>query len=489
MLKLKAVGKLYDRYGRVDGYILSDEFDNLRKVYNNDIKDAIKSGKVNVINLMITKDNRLIKKEDNVDHNINKANVILKSYPYTNEANMIALYDINSQQTYFVTSKDYNLIKANININEDLYYNYRDSVITVDGLLKSKGIHNYREEYLLKYYNALDDYIDKSLAMLIIDNGDPSISIWQETNTYGRSIYSVHKDKIEIRKMLTGVGFKNFKLINGKPKILAINKPIILNMKDLHDTEIFEHTCYIEGNRLSSSKHPINLIQLNQNDDIHKMFYELEENEIKLNKEGKRGWTKAAFITKDETVLGNFDVINDITESRQIISKAKTVYIFKDGYGIIKLNAVNNNEKKSVYINGIKISDNTAQVENIIKHMENTKSITNLIDINETKALASQVKCKKDEAKNITYIDIPGTGFQVMVSKYDTGKKRSGMYAEEGFEATIIKNGKTYRKLYHTEIEHITNGSSYPEISGATITNNSIQIRIEDITTIVISIA
>lgn len=151
MLKLRAISKLYDRYGRVAGYILSDEFGNLRKVYNNDIKDAIKSGKVNVINLMITKGCRLIKKEVNVDYNINKVNVILESYPYTHEANMIALYDINSQQTYFVTSKDYNLIKASININEELYYNYRDSAITVDGLLKSKGIHNYREEYLLKY--------------------------------------------------------------------------------------------------------------------------------------------------------------------------------------------------------------------------------------------------------------------------------------------------------------------------------------------------
>ena len=62
MLKLKAVSKFYDRYGRVIGYTLSDESGKLKEVSNNDIKAAIKSGKIEVINLTITADNRLIKK-------------------------------------------------------------------------------------------------------------------------------------------------------------------------------------------------------------------------------------------------------------------------------------------------------------------------------------------------------------------------------------------------------------------------------------------
>ena len=138
MLKLKAVSKLFDRYGRVAGYTLCDGLGNLKQVSNNDIKDAIKSGKVDILNLIITKDNKLIEKEIGIYYNINKVNVILETYSYTNGLYMIALYDINIQQTYFITSQYYNLIKGNINIDEDLYNEYKNSSITVDGLLKSK---------------------------------------------------------------------------------------------------------------------------------------------------------------------------------------------------------------------------------------------------------------------------------------------------------------------------------------------------------------
>ena len=414
MLKLKAVSKFYDRYGRVIGYTLSDEFWNLREVCNNDIKDAIKSGKVYILNLIITKDNKLIEKEIGIDYNINKVNVILETYPYTNGLYMIALYDINSQQTYFVTSQDYNLIKYDINIDEDLYNEYKNSSITVDGLLKSKGVHNYREEYLLKYKYELEKYIDKALELLIVDNGNPSIAIWSETSRYNKRMYSLSKNKSEIIRILSGVGFKNFKIINGKANILSTSRPIILNMKDLHNTEIF---CNNRARALIN-KRQICLIQLDQNDDPHSVFSKIEDTEIKLNKGRCIGFTTAKLITKDNTVLGNFDVIDDIVEGKQILSKAKTVYMWDKIDGIMKFSAVNSNTKKYVYVNSIKISDNTASVEKMITDMKNTKSISNLISANETEVLASQFKYKKDEANNKIYIDIPGTDIQVIAHHY-----------------------------------------------------------------------
>ena len=391
MLKLKAVSKFYDRYERVIGYTLSDEFGNLKEVSNNDIKDAIKSGKVDILNLIITKDNKLIEKEIGIDYNINKVNVILETYPYTNGLYMIALYDINSQQTYFVTSQDYNLIKYDINIDEDLYNEYKNSSITVD---------NYREEYLLKYKYELEKYIDKALEMLIVDNGNPSITIWSETSRYNKRMYSLSKNKSEIIRILSGVGFKNFKIINGKANILSTSRPIILNMKDLHNTEIF---CNNRARALIN-KRQICLIQLDQNDDLHSVFSKIEDTEIKLNKGRCIGFTTAKLITKDNTVLGNFDVIDDIVEGKQILSKAKTVYMWDTIDGIMKFSAVNSNTKKYVYVNSIKISDNTASVEKMITDMKNTKSISNLISANETEVLASQFKYKKDEANNKIYI-------------------------------------------------------------------------------------
>ena len=482
MLKLKAVSKLYDRYGRVAGYILSDEFGNIRKVYNNDIKDAIKSGKVNVINLMITKDDRLIKKEANVEHNINKVNVILESYPYTNEANMIALYDINYQQTYFVTSQDYNLIKDDINIDEDLYNAYKNSSITVDGLLKSKGVHNYREEYLLKYKYELEEYIDKALELLIVDNGNPSIAIWSETSRYNKRMYSLSKNKSEIIMILSGVGFKNFKIINGKANTLSTSRPIILNMKDLHNTEIF---CNNRARALIN-KRQICLIQLDQNDDPHSVFSKIEDTEIKLNKGRCIGFTTAKLITKDNTVLGNFDVIDDMAEGKQILSKAKTVYMWDTIDGIMKFSAVNSNTKKYVYVNSIKISDNTASVEKIITDMKNTKSISNLISANETEVLASQFKYKKDEANNKIYIDIPGTDIQVIAHHYTRERYKS---LHSILEVCALKNRKTYKKICNTNTGCTVNGVYCPEIKLVGVVNNSIQIRINNITTVVISVA
>ena len=482
MLKLKAVRKWYDRYGKVAGYTLCDELGNLKQVSNNDIKEAIKSHKVDIINLMITKDNKLIKKETDINYNINKVNTILESYPYTNGVSMISLYDINMQQTYFITSQDYNRIKANININEDLYNAYKNSSITVDGLLKSKGVHNYREEYLLKYSNALEDYIDKFLAMLIIDNGNPSIAIWSETSRYNKRMYSLSKNKSEIIRILSGVGFKNFKIINGKANILSTSRPIILNMKDLHNTEIF---CNNRARALIN-KRQICLIQLDQNDDPHSVFSKIEDTEIKLNKRRDIGFKTANLITKDNTVLGNFDVIDDIVEGKQILSKAKTVYMWDTIDGVMKFSAVNSNTKKYVYVNSIKISDNTASVEKMITDMKNTKSISNLISANETEVLASQFKYKKDEANNKIYIDIPGTDIQVIVHHY-IGERYKRSYSM--LEVCALKNGKTYKKICNTNTGCTVNGVYCPEIKLVGVVNNSIQIRINDITTVVISVA
>jgi hypothetical protein len=395
---------------------------------------------------------------------------------------MIALYDINSQQTYFVTSQDYNLIKDDINIDEDLYNEYKNSSITVDGILKSKGVHNYREEYLLKYKYELEKYIDKALELLIVDNGNPSIAIWSETSRYNKRMYSLSKNKSEIIRILSGVGFKNFKIINGKANILSTSRPIILNMKDLHNTEIF---CNNRARALIN-KRQICLIQLDQNDDPHSVFSKIEDTEIKLNKGRCIGFTTAKLITKDNTVLGNFDIIDDTVEGKRIMSKAKTVYMWDTIDGIMKFSAVNSNTKKYVYVNSIKISDNTASVEKMITDMKNTKSISNLISANETEVLASQFKYKKDEANNKIYIDIPGTDIQVIVHHY-IGKRYKRLYSI--LEVGVLKNGKTYKKICNTNTGCTVNGVYCPEIKLVGVVNNSIQIRINNITTVVISVA
>ena len=253
-------------------------------------------------------------------------------------------------------------------------------------------------------------------------------------------------------------------------------------MKDLHNTEIF---CNNRARALIN-KRQICLIQLDQNDDPHSVFSKIEDTEIKLNKGRCIGFTTAKLITKDNTVLGNFDVIDDMAEGKQILSKAKTVYMWDTIDGIMKFSAVNSNTKKYVYVNSIKISDNTASVEKMITDMKNTKSISNLISANETEVLASQFKYKKDEANNKIYIDIPGTDIQVIAHHYTRERYKS---LHSILEVCALKNGKTYKKICNTNTGCTVNGVYCPEIKLVGVVNNSIQIRINNITTVVISVA
>lgn len=290
---------------------------------------------------------------------------------------------------------------------------------------------------------------------MIVDNGNPSIAIWSETSRYNKRMYSLSKNKSEIIRILSGVGFKNFKIINGKANILSTSRPIILNMKDLHNTEIF---CNNRARALIN-KRQVCLIQLDQNDDPHSVFSKIENTEIKLNKSRDIGFKTANLITKDNTVLGNFDVIDDMVEGKQILSKAKTVYMWDTIDGIMKFSAVNSNTKKYVYVNSIKISDNTASVEKMITDMKNTKSISNLISANETEVLASQFKYKKDEANNKIYIDIPGTDIQVIMHHYIRKRYKS---LHSILEVGVLKNGKTYKKICNTNTGCTVNGGVLP---------------------------
>lgn len=437
MIKLKAVKKWYDKYGkRVIGYTLSDESGKLKEVSNNDIKAAIKSGKIEVINLTITADNRLIKKgEEDTDNGINKANAIKEDKPIKKEV-----------------------------------------------------------EKEVKKEADVDNNTNKSLSMLIMDNGHPSIAIWSETNKYNKKFYSLSKNESEIKGMINGVGFKNFKIINGKQKISETDKPIILNRKELSDTEIFQYIGNIDLRSLSTFKKQTNLIHLNQNDDPYAIFNKLQENEISLHNYKSANRTKVRLITKDNTLLGNFDIIDDTVEDKRILSKAKTVYMFNMLAGVMKFDTISDDEGKNLYVNGIKVSDKVASVKNIINNMKDTKSISSLIGTNEITSLTSQFKYRKDAANNKIYIDIPDTYFQVMARKYETKTKNlviaNKRYMTTNIVVELLKNGRTYKKLHDVLVnEEYGKDLDYPEITGVSVNMDSIQIMIMNKASIIISIA
>ena len=60
MIKARYILKFKDKQGRIIGYRLEDENDLMKDFKSEDIKQHIRSGNLEIINLKLTTDNRLI---------------------------------------------------------------------------------------------------------------------------------------------------------------------------------------------------------------------------------------------------------------------------------------------------------------------------------------------------------------------------------------------------------------------------------------------
>ena len=64
MATVKCIERYKNNSGDIIGYILMDEYNNKKKFTSAELKAAMKSGELNVINLKLTKDGRIITKID-----------------------------------------------------------------------------------------------------------------------------------------------------------------------------------------------------------------------------------------------------------------------------------------------------------------------------------------------------------------------------------------------------------------------------------------
>lgn len=71
-IKVKCIDKYRDTRGNIFGYLLVDMNNNPMTITPDDLKNKIKNRELNVINMTLTSDNRLIDKE--INNKLNKAN-------------------------------------------------------------------------------------------------------------------------------------------------------------------------------------------------------------------------------------------------------------------------------------------------------------------------------------------------------------------------------------------------------------------------------
>lgn len=72
MIKVKAVQTFRDKNNTIIGYSLADSKGNVKKMKSQELKRAIKAGKIEVINLTLTSDNRLVSTKSKISVNANK---------------------------------------------------------------------------------------------------------------------------------------------------------------------------------------------------------------------------------------------------------------------------------------------------------------------------------------------------------------------------------------------------------------------------------
>ena len=68
-MKARCIEKVRDKNNRIIGYILLDQSGNKLKIKSDALKNAIKNNKIEVLNLTLTSDNRLIASKEKSDPN------------------------------------------------------------------------------------------------------------------------------------------------------------------------------------------------------------------------------------------------------------------------------------------------------------------------------------------------------------------------------------------------------------------------------------
>lgn len=472
MLKLKAVKQWYDQHGKALGYTLCDEFGNLKDVSNSQIKHAMKSGQVNIVNLKITADNKLIKRDVDIYDSLDtKINVTVSYYDYNN-GRMVILYDDKRKQSWFLPSTEYEKIVRNINTNESLNERYSNSGLTLDKLMGSHNIPNYRDEFLTKYGEAINNDVNKQLELIIIDGNNPYLIIYSFINDYELREYNCTKDVNFITKILKCEGFENFKIINNKICTPHIHKPTLLKLEDTKKCEI------VELDRWRNEAVRTGQVGL------YKFGDKLVDIKKKIANEEQ---TYGTFVPKEKTFLNNFDVYIDINSGKRILSDADIVWAISKLGGLYKYSNIDNVSKRYVYANNIRLSQNIDGIQSIINNTKNVSDVAKLIDVTELEGLKRALHIKDNEDNHSSVLDIVGTGYQVLTQIYVTnpsGRKR----AQVRIRMELLKNGKAHKCLYNKE-KYGRNDSMQPVVDSILVGDNEVTINYLGVTPLIIKIS
>ena len=112
MLTVKCIQKFRDKTGKIYGYRLQDQQGITRDIKSEEIKQAIRSNQIKVINLTLTSDNRLVDTTEKQQTQNNVSNII------GNNLNSILQYILNFSDN---TTNDSNIFNLGYSNSSGLY--------------------------------------------------------------------------------------------------------------------------------------------------------------------------------------------------------------------------------------------------------------------------------------------------------------------------------------------------------------------------------
>lgn len=182
MIQVKCIQKFRDNQGRIYGYRLADVNQQTQDVTSENLKKAIKSGKINVVNLTLTSDNRLVDTSEKLLQNKSLGKAPVRPGEKVNNTN----------------GNNYsNVAKALVLLDKELLdmgVSYREvvacRVISAEGATDSYGLDGYLDSP--EYINCgLDEALDKILYMTYMKllNNKPNeivaiMELWDELDNY-----------------------------------------------------------------------------------------------------------------------------------------------------------------------------------------------------------------------------------------------------------------------------------------------------------------
>ena len=209
MLTVTCIQKFRNKQNQIYGYRLQDQQGNIKDVYSDQLKAAIRNNKIDIVNLTLTSDNRLVAKTPEKQHKLNNkmTNEDQEEQRFKNilaKANLMGISKdalISCKFAYDIIKETYNLLDKkdqSLLVEKDTTCKDDDPTLIdteENNINKIEEFNNKLKEQLIRYFANTKFYM--IYVTIVEDNKCRYSETYLEIDALSKSITLVNKDIIE----------------------------------------------------------------------------------------------------------------------------------------------------------------------------------------------------------------------------------------------------------------------------------------------------